>query len=111
MPATDQFVPSTPFEAVFGDFFRFNGHHFFIAGDRLSGWTEIYKAQHGTPQAGSDGLISALRSLFATFGVPEELSSDRGSEFISQKTLDFFPEMGSQTPQIILTFSAIKWTC
>ena len=94
MPATDQFVPSTPFEAVFGDFFGFNGHHFLIAGDRLSGWTEIYKAPHGTPQAGADGLISALRSLFATFGVPEELSSDGGPEFISQKTVDFLKRWG-----------------
>ena len=94
MPPVDQFVPSTPFEAVFADFFGYSGSHYLIAGDRLSGWTEIYRAPHGTHQAGSDGLISALRSLFATFGVPEELSSDGGPEFISNKTTTFLSKWG-----------------
>ena len=88
---------------IFGDFFGFNGHHYLIAGDRLSGLTEIYKAPHGTPQAGSDDLMSALRSLYATFGIPEELLNDGGPKYIIQKTLD--PLL------IIITFSAIKWTC
>ena len=72
-PSTPQDVPSTPFEAVFTDFFKFAGYNYLLAGDRLSGWVEIYKAASGTSQAGSDGLIAALRSLFATFGVPVEL--------------------------------------
>ena len=73
MPASDQFVPSSPFEAVFGDIFGFNGHHFLIASDRLSGWTEIYKAPHVTPQAGYDSLISALTAPVCHFWCSKEV--------------------------------------
>ena len=93
-PSTPQDVPSTPFEAVFTDFFKFAGYNYLLAGDRLSGWVEIYKAASGTSQAGSDGLIAALRSLFATFGVPVELSSDGGPEFIADKTEQFLARWG-----------------
>ena len=70
-------------------FFYFCGCHNIVAGDRLSGWVEVFKAPHGTTQAGAQGLIAALRALFATFGVPEEISSDGGPEFSSAATADF----------------------
>ena len=88
-PAIPSPVPSTPFESIFADFFDFGGCHYLVAGDRLSGWVEICKAPHGTAQAGAQGLIAALRALFATFGVPEEISSDGGPEFSSAATADF----------------------
>ena len=88
-PAIPSPVPSTPFESIFADFFDFGGCHYLVAGERLSGWVEIFKAPHGTAQAGAQGLIAALRALFATFGVPEEISSDGGPEFSSAATADF----------------------
>ena len=88
-PAIPSPVPSTPFESIFADFFDFGGCHYLVAGDRLSGWVEIFKAPHGTAQAGAQGIIAALRALFATFGVPEEISSDGGPEFSSAATADF----------------------
>ena len=60
-----------------------------MAGDRLSGWVEIFKAPHGTAQAGAQGRIAALRARFATFGVPEEISSNVGPELSSAATADF----------------------
>ena len=48
MTATDQFVPTTPFAAVFADFLGYSSHHYLLAGDILSGLTEIYKAPHAT---------------------------------------------------------------
>ena len=88
-PAIPSPVPSTPFESIFADFFDFGGCHYLVAGDRLSGWVEIFKVPHGTAQAGAQGLIAALRALFATFGVPEEMSSDGVPEFSSAATADF----------------------
>ncbi|KAK2563731.1 Uncharacterized protein P5673_012717 [Acropora cervicornis] len=44
----------------------------------------------GTTLAGAAGLIRHLRSFFATFGVPEELSSDGGPEFSAGCTEAFF---------------------
>ena len=66
------------------------GHHYLVAGDRLSGWVEVFRAPHHTALAGAKGLIGALRSLFATFGVPEEISSDGGKEFVAAETKAFF---------------------
>ena len=88
-PAIPSPVPSTPFESIFAHFFDFGGCHYLVAGDRLSGWVEIFKAPHGTAQAGAQGLIAAPRALFATLGVSEEISSDGGLEFSSAATADF----------------------
>ena len=86
-PATP---PSTPFEAVFADFFTSGGRHYLVVGDRLSGWVEVFGSPAGTTLAGAAGLIRHLRSFFATFGVPEELSSDGGPEFSAGCTEAFF---------------------
>ena len=89
-PASESPSPSTPFEMIFADYFEFRGHHYLVAGDRLSGWVEVFRAPHHTALAGAKGLIGALRSLFATFGVPEEISSDGGKEFVVAETKAFF---------------------
>ena len=81
--------PSTPFEAVFADFFTYGGRHYLVVGDRLSGWVEVLGSPAGTTLAGAAGLICHLRSFFATFGVPEELSSDGGPEFTAGCTEAF----------------------
>ena len=36
LPAKNPEIPATPFEAVFADFFSEQGHHYLVAGDRLS---------------------------------------------------------------------------
>ena len=76
MPTTIVPVPATPFESIFADFFDYVGHHYLVAGDHLSGCVKIFKSPTGTAKSGATGLISALRMLFSTFGVPEEISSD-----------------------------------
>ena len=81
--------PSTPFEAVFADFFAYGGRHYLVIGNRLSGWVEVFGASAGTTLTGAAGLIRHLRSSFATFGVPEELSSDGGPEFTAGCTEAF----------------------
>ena len=60
-----------------------------ITGDRLSGWTEIFSTPTGSVWSGARGLIACLRSSFATFGVPDELSSDGGPEFAAGATKNF----------------------
>ena len=71
-------------------FFDFAGRHYLIIGDRLSGWSEIYLTPSGTQQSGAKGLVHCLRSFFMTFGVPEEISTDGGPEFIADTTKQFF---------------------
>jgi hypothetical protein len=93
-PPTPSSPPTTPFEAVFADFFSHAGQHYLVVGDRLSGWTEVFSSPAGTTLAGAAGLIRHLRCLFATFGVPEELSSDGGPEFSAGSTEAFLKLWG-----------------
>ena len=81
--------PSTPFEAIFADFFDYGGCHYLVVGDRFSGWVEVLRSTAGTDLGGSTGLVRHLRTFFATFGVPEELSSDGGPEFTAHNTETF----------------------
>ena len=87
-------IPSTPFESIFADFCYVADHQFLIAGDRLSGWVEVFSSKSGGPNAGAGGLIAHLRSLFAIFGVPFILSSDGGPEFQASATSDFLRRWG-----------------
>ena len=92
--------PSTPFEAVFADFFDYRGLHYLVVGDRLSGWVEVLSSTAGTTLGGS----ADLRSFFATFGVPEELSSDCGPEFLAGYTDDFLRLWGVRHRVSSVTF-------
>ena len=87
-------IPTTPFEAVVSDYFNFHGMHYLIIADRLSAWTEVYKIKIGSHRSGSSGLILLLKRFFATFGIPRELSSDGGSEYIAHETKDFLSRWG-----------------
>jgi hypothetical protein len=94
LPATHTSPPSTPFESIYADYFDFAGNHYLVIGDRLSSWTEVFTCQPGSSRAGGAGLIGCLRSLFGTFGVPAELSSDGGPEFTASLTRDFLKRWG-----------------
>jgi hypothetical protein len=87
-------IPSTPFESIYADYFDYKGCHYPVMGDRLSGWVEIYKTPSGSPQSGAKGLIACLRTVFASFGVPEVLSSDGGLEFTASRTATFLTHWG-----------------
>lgn len=94
LPSEVSNPPATPFEQTYADYFECVGQHYLVVGDRLSGWTDVFRSPKGSPQAGSEGLICCLRNYFARFGVPEEMSSDGGPEFISNATEDFLLRWG-----------------
>ena len=94
LPSEVAVPPATPFEQTYADFFDCVGQHYLVIGDRLSGWSDVFRSPKGSPQAGSEGLICCLRNCFARFGVPEELSSDGGPEFVSKATEDFLTRWG-----------------
>ena len=89
IPSETATPPLTPFEQIFADFFELSGHHYLVIGDRLSGWPEIFYTPSGSTSSGARGLIKCLRFHFATFGVPESLSSDGGPEFMASMTREF----------------------
>ena len=70
LPPTAPKLPTTPFQMIYADYFQLVTKHYLIIGDRLSGWTEVVKADPGTSSSGSKGLCEVLRKVFLTFGVP-----------------------------------------
>ena len=94
MPPIEPLIPTSPFEAIAADYFDYMGSHYFVAADRLSGWVEIQYVRVGTNEAGAQGLCTALRRLMVSFGVPVEISSDGGPEFIADETSAFFKRWG-----------------
>ena len=94
LPPTAPNLPTTPFQMIFADYFELIGKSFLVVGDRLSGWPEVIQVGSGTEYSGAKGLCRALRQLFATFGVPEELSSDGGPEFVAGESVDFYNRWG-----------------
>ena len=90
----EPWIPTTPFEAIACDYFHFMGYYYFVAADRLSGWIEVQQIKVGTNEAGAEGLCKAVRRLMVTFGVPVEISSDGGPEFIAGETMAFFKRWG-----------------
>ena len=90
LPPSAPEIPTTPFQMIFADYFQLAGKHYLVIGDRLSGWTEIVQDRNVLGSTDSKGLCTALRTLFSRVGVPEEISSDGGPEFVSREMLDFF---------------------
>ena len=80
---------TAPFEKIFADYFDYAGRHFLIVGDRLFGWSDVFGTPVGSTVTGANALLHFLRSYFATFGVPEEISSDGGPEFTAFVAQDF----------------------
>ena len=93
-PSEPNEPPSCPFEQIFADFFDFGGHHYLVAGDRLSGFTEVFYTPTGSSNSGARGLVKCLRKWFCTFGVPRQLSSDGGPEFSADLTSEFLKLWG-----------------
>ena len=89
MPAAIPTVCEYPFQAVASDFCDFGGSHYLITVDRFSNWPTVSFVKPRASSSGTKGLLGALRMLFGTFGIPEELSSDGGPEY-SSKTFDDF---------------------
>ena len=57
--------------------------------DRYSNWPIVERSTHG-----ADGLITCLRRVFVTFGIPDELASDGGPEFTAVATRQFLKDWG-----------------
>lgn len=93
-PPEEPTIPSMPFESICADYFQLEGCSYLVAVDRLSGWCEVFRAKTGTATAGSQGLVTALRQLFGSFGVPQEISSDGAPEFVASETKDFLDRWG-----------------
>jgi hypothetical protein len=90
-PPVEPPKPEYPFQQICGDYFSLRGHQYLVLVDRYSGWPSIHRPQKG----GNAGeVLKVLQGHCENFGVPEELSTDRGSQFVAQKSRDFMGTWG-----------------
>ena len=64
--------PDYPFQCVCADFFHYKGCNYLVVVDLYSNWPIVERAREE-----AQGLIDCLRRTFVTFGIPDELASDR----------------------------------
>ena len=88
-PPTPPIMPAYPFQCIASDYFQYAGHHYLIIVYRYSNWPIVEHSANG-----AQGLITALRCVFATFGISEELTSDGGSEYDSNAARTFLANWG-----------------
>ena len=86
--------PTTLFEHIFADYFDYGGRHFLVIGDKFSGWINVFGTSLGSNIAGAATLVRLLRTYFAAFGVPDEISTDGGPEFTAFVTQQFLKTWG-----------------
>ena len=89
-PPSDSAPPEYPFQKICTDYFSFNNNDYVVIVDRYSNWPMVFRSE-----GGADGLVKRLREVFVTFGVPEELTSDGGPQFTSEKTQQFLKSWGA----------------
>ena len=89
MPPHPPPQPDYPFQMIAADYFTYSGRNYLVVVDRYSNWPMVYSSQNGAA-----GLIKNLRDIFATFGIPEELTSDGGPQFTAGETRAFLKNWG-----------------
>ena len=88
-PQSSPNPPVDHFQTIAADYFSLQGVKFLVVVDRFSGWPHLMKATGSDEAQGPSGLIRCLKFMFATFGVPEEVNSDGGPEFVAAETQAF----------------------
>ena len=88
-PPTAPILPAYPFQCLSSDYFSYMGNNYLVAVDRYSNWPVVQQAANG-----ANGLITCLRSIFVTFGIPEELTSDGGTQYTAHATQTFLKNWG-----------------
>ena len=83
--------PDRPWQRVHVDFAGpFKGSTFLLLVDSHSKWPEIYQMSSTTVFK----TIKVLRHIFSSYGIPEQLVSDNGSQFTSEEFADFVKSNG-----------------
>ena len=89
MPSTTPEEPEYPFQHICADYFHHEGSAYLVLVDRYSGWPITQPATNG-----ASGLATILRDTFATYGIPDTLTSDGGPEFASHSTRELLTAWG-----------------
>ena len=84
-PLLPSSLPDYPWQKVASDLFTLKGANYFLVVDYFSRYPEVVKLTSTT----SNGIITALKSIFSRHGVPQVLVSDNGPQYASQEFANF----------------------
>ena len=91
LPPTTPETPDRPFGSICADYFHHAGSCYLVVVDRFSGWPIVAPAT-----GGAAGLTAVLRETFASFGIPDTITTDGGPEFTAHLTAEFLTNWGVQ---------------
>ena len=89
-PLLPSSFPDRPWERVGSDLFEFDRHHYILVVDYYSRWVEIRHLETTT----SEACVGALKSVFATHGIPDMMISDNGPQYSSSAFREFTKSFG-----------------
>ena len=78
-------TPSYPWQKIGADFFEWKGTTYLLLVDYLSRWIEIARM---TSTSGTK-TVDQFKSICAKFGIPEEIRTDNGPQFVSHEFKNF----------------------
>ena len=79
-------IPTRPWTLVSQDLFSYNGDEFLITVDHYSDYWEMDKI---TGDTRAEVIVEKTKKHFATHGIPEEIITDNGPQFIAQEYANF----------------------
>ena len=78
-------IPDHPWTKCAADLLRLQGHYYLLIVDYYLKFTTVKNLQN--PQ--SETVINICKNVFSQFGIPKELITDNGPEFLSHKFSSF----------------------
>jgi hypothetical protein len=78
-------IPTRPWQKIGTDLFTHEGTNYLVIVDYASGYPELLKMS----TTSSNAVITAMKSVFARYGVPDVVMSDNGPQYIAKEFADF----------------------
>ena len=78
-------LPDYPWQVIGSDLCELKGDHYLVVVDYFSRYPEVIKMTTTTSAA----VITALKSIFSRYGIPEVLRSDNGPQYASREFATF----------------------
>ena len=89
-PMISSKIPDRTWAKIGVDLFEYKNTHYLLSVDYYSKWIEIAKLDNQS----SKNTITYLQSQFSRYGIPDQLISDNGPQFISAEFAEFSHKYG-----------------